>query len=297
MKALPVDRNFLGIEAADSDPTTSGVIVVLAPFEATSSYGQGSCDGPEAILDASHQVEFFDAALGFVPYEACGGIATLEPIACEGCDGEAIARKLRDAVAPWLPKGKFVITLGGEHSSIVGAVQAHCEHFDDVTVLHFDAHTDLRPEYEGTPWNHACAAARVRDFHKDMVQVGIRSQDAHERRVIDSENIPCFYAHSIYEKERAGVDWVGEVIAATKQRVYITFDCDVFDPSIISATGTPEPGGLTWYQLDTLFARLFREREVVGMDISELSPIPGQTVSEFTIARLIHRLIGYRFQN
>ena len=292
---LPTEDNFLALEPELSDTDTAGVIVIAAPYEATSSYGKGSCDGPAAIIDASHQVEFFDATLGFQPVEACGGIATVEAVSIEDCDGAEFSKRLHDAVAPWLAQNKFVITLGGEHSSIVGAVQAHCEQFDDVTVLHFDAHSDLRPSYEDSAWNHACAIARVRDFHQDVVQVGIRSQDADERKLVDSEGIPCFYAHQIYNMQQSGQDWIGAIIGATKSRVYITFDCDVFDPSIIPATGTPEPGGLTWYQIDALFARLFREREVVGMDVNELSPLPEQSVSEFTMAKFINRLIGYKF--
>lgn len=292
---LPTERNFLGLAAEFSDTSTAGVVVIPAPYEATSSYGRGSCAGPEAILEASHQVEFFDAALGIEPFRACGGIATLEPLDLDGCDGAAVAHRLEETVAPWLAKDKFVITLGGEHSSIVGAVRAHCDRYAPVTVLHFDAHSDLRPAYEGSPWNHACAAARIRDFHEDIVQVGIRSQDIDERRLIENQNIPCFYAHEIYAQQLAFQDWIAPIIESTRARVYVTFDCDVFDPSVIPATGTPEPGGLTWYQIDALFARLCREREVVGLDVSELSPLPNQTVSEFTVARTICRFIGYRF--
>jgi len=292
---LPIESNFLGIPFEDSNPETARVIVLSVPFEVTSTAGRGSCDGPEAIIEASRHMELFDAALGFEPYKACGGIATMPAMPVDGHDGETLRARLRDAVAPWLERGRFVVVLGAEHTSIVGAVEAHCGRFEDVTVLHFDAHSDLRPDYEGDPWNHACAMTRVLDFHDHIVQVGIRSQDRMDRVLIDQHDIPVFYAHEIHRMQEAREDWVGRIVGACRPRVYISFDCDVFDPSVIPGTGTPEPGGLTWYQVDAILARLCAERDVVGLDVTELAPLAGQPASQFTIARIIHRLIGYRF--
>lgn len=287
--------NFLALPEESSSPERAGVVVILVRFEATSTYGTGTARGPEAIIHASHQVELFDAALGFEPYRATGGIATRAPLDVAGCDGETVAQRVREAVARQLAEGKFVVVLGGEHTAVVGAIQAHCAAFDDLTVLQLDAHSDLRPTYYGSPWNHACAMARVLDFHRAVVQVGIRSQALEERRIAEAHGLPVFYAHDIHGHEDRGEHWVTGVIAATTPRVYVTLDCDVFDPAVVPATGTPEPDGLTWRQVDRLLARLCAEREVVGLDVSELAPIPGVQHAEFTIAKLIYRFIGHRF--
>lgn len=297
IKSLSIERNFLGLPSEHSDPETAGVIVLPVPFESTSTYGKGSWAGPEAILEASHQVELFDCALGCEPFVQAGGIATLEPLNVLGCNGPEVALRIEEAVNPWIARGKFVVVLGGEHTSIIGNVRAHCAVFNDVTVIQFDAHSDLRPEYEESEWNHACAMARLLDFHDSLVQVGIRSQEAGERALVEARSIVNLYAHDVHAMERQGKDYAGRIVEACRPRVYLTFDCDALDPSIIPATGTPEPGGLTWYQVDEILGRLCREREVIGMDFNELAPIEGSSVSQFTIAKLIYRMIGYRFSS
>ncbi len=290
---LPVERNFLGLDEPFCRPETAGVVLLTAPFELTSTYGRGSEHGPQAILDASHEVELFDARLGFEPYKAAGGIATLPPVDVVGCSAPVLAERLRAAAAKWIERGKFVVTIGGEHSAIVGAVQAHCEAFEQLTVLQLDAHSDLRSSYLDDPWNHACAMARIRDFHSAIVQVGIRSQAVEERTLAEKEKMPVFYAHDIHEE---GDAWIDRVIEATDRYVYVTFDCDVFDPAIMPATGTPEPDGLTWRQVNSLLARLCKERELVGLDVSELLPLAGLLHPQFMVAKLIYRTIGYRLQ-
>ncbi|MCX5772814.1 MAG: agmatinase [Candidatus Hydrogenedentes bacterium] len=299
---LPIEENFLGLEASQSDPETSRVIVVPAPFEATSSYGTGSRRGPGAILEASHHVEFYDCALGFEPVQACGGIATVAPVPFhdllqkEGeTAGAAFADRLEEAVGRWLDAGKFVVTLGGEHSSIVGAFRAHAKRFHDLTVLQLDAHSDLRDEYLDNPWSHASALRRILDFHDHAVQVGIRSEESKERETAGELGVKTFYGHVIARQAEAGEDWISGVVSAARERVYVTLDADVFDPPLVPATGTPEPGGLTWHQMDRLLQRLCSEREVVGFDVSELAPIEGVRVSEYTLAKIIYRFIGYRF--
>jgi agmatinase len=292
---LPPEEGFLYPPGDFAQLPTAGVVVIPVPMESTSTYGQNSCLGPEAILEASRQVEFFDAALGCEPFRACGGIATTMPLDVENVDGQELTQQLCDAVTHFLKQKKFVVVIGGEHTSVLGSVKAHCAYFPDVTVLQLDAHSDLRDSFEGSPWNHACAMARVLDFHDSLVQVGIRSQDISERCCADEHAIPNFYAHDIHNWEEERVDWIAKVVSATRPRVYITLDCDVMDPSVIPATGTPEPGGLTWRQMDRLISRLCREREVVGLDISELAPIEGMAASQFTIAKLIYRFLGYRF--
>ncbi len=295
MGYLDERSNFMGLPDAQCRADSAGVVLILAPYETTSTFGKGSIDGPQAILEASHEVELFDAALGYEPCETCGGIATLTPLSLSSLHCKEANRQLHDTVAGWIQDNRFSVTLGGEHTSIIGAVQAHSEAFDDVTVVQIDAHSDLRPSYQDDPWSHACATARILDFHDDVVQVGIRSEAREEREIVREKELPVFYAHDIHRQGDAREDWVGAIIESTNKRVYITFDCDALDPALIPGTGTPEPGGLTWQQLDHLAARLFKEREVVGFDVSELMPLDETPVSEFTIAKLVYRWIGYRF--
>jgi len=289
------ESNFLALPQAHAHPETAGVVLIPAPFEETSTYGSGSADGPRAMIEASHEVELFDAELGFEPFQAAGGIATLAALEVAGCDGQSLAQRLYREVLPWIDRQKFVVTLGGEHTAVLGALRAHCESYKDLTVLQLDAHSDLRPAYAGSAWNHACSMARVLDFHDDVVQVGIRSQAKEERAFAEERGIPVFHAHEIHRDPAWQGAWVREVVAAVNRNVYITFDCDVFDPSIMPATGTPEPGGLTWRQINALLARLSSERNVVGLDVSELAPIPGLRHPQFTMAKLIYRLIGWTF--
>jgi agmatinase len=295
--ALPTSKNFLALARNCSSIRTSSVVVQQAPLERTSSYGTGSARGPQAIIKASRQVELFDAALGREPLASLGGIATLAPVEPARKDGRQYADALRTETAHWLEKGKFVVTLGGEHTAIVGAVQAHCEAYDDVTVLQLDAHSDLREEYEGSRWNHACAMARVLDFHPRIVQAGIRSQALEERERAKALRIPVVYAHEIMAGPSGEESWIKEIIGACRKRVYVTLDCDVFDPSVIPATGTPEPAGLTWAHVERLFQRLCAVREVVGMDVCELAPIRGIHHPQFTIAKLVYRFLGIRFKD
>jgi agmatinase len=164
-----------------------------------------------------------------------------------------------------------------------------------LTVLQLDAHSDLRLQYQGNPWNHACAMARVLDFHADLVAVGIRSQARSERDLASERGVPVVYAHEIHADAGGHPQWLDRVVESAKPNVYISLDCDVMDPSIIPATGTPEPGGLTWQQVDALLERICCQRHVVGMDMSELAPIPGLAHPDFTMAKLMYRFIGHRF--
>ncbi|HOD51699.1 MAG TPA: agmatinase [Candidatus Hydrogenedentes bacterium] len=295
--ALPTSKNYLALDRSQSDIRTASVVVQQAPFERTSSYGTGSAKGPQAIIEASHQVELFDAALDREPVASLGGIATLAPMKPGQKDGRQFARTLKNETEYWIRQGKFVVTFGGEHTSTIGAIQAHCEAYGGLTVLQLDAHSDLRDEYEGSRWNHACAMARVLDFHKHLVQAGIRSQAIEERQKTDALGTPVVYAHQILAPPSGEDSWMKRVIGACRERVYITLDCDVFDPAVIPATGTPEPGGLNWAHVEGLFHRLCSAREVVGMDVTELAPIKGILYPQFTIARLVYRFLGIRFKH
>jgi agmatinase len=290
-------NTFLGLPPDECSPEKAGVLVVPVPFEVSSTYGRGSKQGPATIISASQAIELFDADLACEPHRSAGGIATLPAVMVLGMEGNFLADQLAKEIARWLAAGKFLVTLGGEHTSVVGAIRAHCQHFEDLTVLQLDAHSDLREKYQGHPWNHACTMSRVLDFHSNIVAAGIRSETREERQRATERGITVIPARSLHENGGNPREWITQVIDATRQNVYVTFDCDVMDPAIVPATGTPEPGGMTWQQVDTLFERLCRERNLVGLDVSELAPIKGLIHPEFTIAKLVHRIIGYRFRD
>ncbi len=291
---LPAEQRFLGLDDSMANPETAGAVVVCVPFEQTSSYGLGSSLGPAAILRASHEVELRDAELGIEPWRVAGGIATRVPLAVtDADDGPSIAGALDDAVAPFIERGQLVATLGGEHTSIVGAVRAHARAFPGLTVLQIDAHSDLRGSYNGEPWNHACAMSRVLECAPDLVQVGIRSEATEDLPLRDKHAVRTLYANRLHDDDHSGADWIAGVIGSCAQNVYVTLDCDALDPSILPATGTPEPGGITWRQINTLLERVCAERRVVGFDINELAPIEGLSHPQFMMAKLAARFIAW----
>lgn len=297
IKVLKQNKNFLGIPEEYSSIETSRYVILPIPYERTSTYGRGSNNGPKAILTASQEVELYDVALGKETYKICGGIATLSPTTFGiKKNGKVLADKLENLASQLINDDKFVITIGGEHTSVVGAIYAHIENFPHLTVVQFDAHCDLRDSYMDDRWNHACAMARVLDKHKGkLVQVGIRSVGPEELNIREenSERLITFYAHDIKEN----YERISQIIDTLTDFVYVTFDCDVLDPSIIPSTGTPEPGGLSWEWIDKFFAELSHHKKIIGFDISELSPIPNIHYPQFTIAKLIYRIIGYIAKN
>ncbi|HOK08902.1 MAG TPA: agmatinase [Candidatus Hydrogenedens sp.] len=292
---LSEKENFMALSQNFSHSDTANVIVLPVPFEKTSTFGKGSKKGPEAIINASHEVELYDTVLGYEPYKTCGGIATLCPLRTTSISGSNLAKTLEKEVSYWLNKKKYIVTLGGEHSSIVGSVYAHITTYKPLTIIQLDAHSDLRDAYLNDKWNHACAMARILDRHNEkLIQVGIRSEAPEEPEILKQEKnrVFTFYAHKLKEREKISIK---EIVDLSDEQVYITLDCDVFDPSIIPSTGTPEPGGLTWEWINHFFSVLSKERKIVGFDVSELSPIPFLHHPQFTIAKLIYRLIGLIF--
>ena len=291
---LAANQRFLGLDDRQADPDESEIIVLPVPFERTSSFGIGSAAGPEAILRASREVELYDTELGFEPWAAAGGIATLQPLSLEpDDDGKAVMESVDRVVSYWRDRRKMVVTIAGEHTGVVGAVRAHTRSSAAVTVLQLDAHSDLRDSYLGDRWNHACTMARVLDFHDDVVQVGIRSESVEDRSLAASRGVRVFRASKILDDADRGRDWIAPVLDACAERVYVTLDCDVLDPAVLPATGTPEPGGLSWRQINALLERLCRARRVIGFDVSELAPLAGFNHPQFTVAKLIARFMGW----
>ncbi len=283
--------NFLGIEKKYSTYESSKVAVLPIPYEATTSYGHGTRNGPAAIVKASQMVEYYDEELdreSLVDF----GIATLKPVAFGKAKGERAMSLIRKSVAELLHDGKFPVCLGGEHTVSGPIVEAfHDQYGNDFTVLQIDAHSDLRETYQGSPLSHACVMKRIFDFHKDIVQVGIRAQCIEERQLIVDNRIATFYAKDLTSDR----NWIDEVLSRINGRVYITIDCDGLDPTVIPATGTPEPGGLTWQDTLRLMRKVFGEREVVGFDIVELAPVKNLHAVDYALAKLAYRLMGYKF--
>ncbi len=290
-------HNFLGLDESASDFDRARAVILPVPYEATTSFGGGTRSGPAAIIEASRYIELYDQELDAEPYEV--GVATLPALELTGAGpAEAIA-ELRSAYDKLLDaaEGKFIITLGGEHSISSAPILAWADRLQSqgsgrpFTVLQVDAHTDLRPEYEGSPYSHASVMSRVQD-RANIVAVGIRALTREERELArNSDNIHLFLADDIHE----GDAWIDDVLARLEGDVYITFDVDGFDPSLVPSTGTPEPGGLQWYPTMKLLRRVFRERNVVACDIVELAPIPGFAASDFLVAKLVYKMIGYKF--
>ena len=290
-------QNFLGLPATWSAPEKAGVHVLPVPYEHTSSYQAGSLLGPSAILEASHQVELYDEALGFETYRKWGGIATAAPLELGARVDAAAVAAIEEFVEPHVHAPRFVVTLTGEHTGALGAIRAHAKRYPRMCVLQVDAHGDLRQAYEGNPYSHASVMARVVEDGLPLVQVGIRAISSEEIETIKrSEKIATFFAHHLLDPcgpyQGLASAWVPEVVSACSGPVYLTFDCDGLDASLVPALGTPEPGGLGWYDVLTLVTALANGPGIVGMDVSEIAPIEGFVAPQFAVARLIYRILG-----
>lgn len=295
VRGLPreLPHTFLGLDEEAASWSGARVVILPVPWEATTSYGGGTRGGPRAILEASRYIELYDQELDAAPSEV--GVHTLPALEltregpAEAMDelGAAYGR-LVDAAG-----GRFVVMLGGEHSVSSPAIRAWSERTGGrVSVLQMDAHADLRASYEGSEHSHASAMARVLDC-ADVVGVGIRALSSEEVEVAGAaEGVSLLYA----EQMQDGDAWMDRALEALGDPVYLTFDVDYFDPSLVPSTGTPEPGGGAWYPTLRFLRRVFAERTVLACDVVELAPVPGLHAPDFLVAKLVYKLIGYRFQ-
>jgi agmatinase len=293
MQVLPPDDNFLGLnEERYFKYEPSRVVIQSLPYEYSSSYLSGSARGPEAILKASQYVECYDEELDQETYLKMG-IATLRPIEFgKKIDSEAITL-IEQQTERLLEDKKFVVSLGAEHTVTYGIVRAFARKYTDLTILQLDAHSDLRHSYQNSLYSHASVMARINEMGLTICQAGIRAQSIEEAKLIrESENIHTFYAHEI----RSNPLWIEELIYKMGNNVYITIDADGFDPSIMPAVGTAEPNGLLWNETLQLLKRVCAERKIVGFDIVECAPMQGSIISEYTLAKLCYRLLGYIFK-
>lgn len=279
--------DFLGLPPAQAAYDRARVVVLPVPFDGTSTWQKGADRGPTALLEASQQVELYDMQRHCEVHRL--GICTLPALSCDPDEDPCgLAERVDSATAGLLDAGKFPLVLGGEHSISIGAIRAAQRAIPGVTVLQIDAHADTRESYEGSPCNHACVMARAREGGP-IVQVGIRSLDTVELERIDPERVHP--AHRIHRDPR----WVEKVLAQLGDEVWLTIDLDGIDSSQMPATGTPEPGGLSWIQVEDLLVAVAASRRIVGADIVELKPIEGDRAPDFLAARLAHRLLSEVF--
>lgn len=276
--------NFYGISPVSF--AKSKVAVLPVPYEGTVSYQHGTSLGPQAIITASRQVEFFDIELQKeIPNVGVFTYTELEPSTNsvkETVDRvEAVTRKS-------LKANKFQIMLGGEHSITPGAVRAFAAKYKDLSILQLDAHSDLRDEYEGSAYNHACAMRRCREMVPTIIQCGIRSQDREEAAYIRKNHLES----QVYYGPNVPLE---KIVKQLTKHVYVSIDLDVFDPSIMLGTGTPEPGGMLWEQVLSILRAVMKSVTVVGADVVELAPIPGISAPDFLAAKLVHKLIAYKY--
>jgi len=280
-----IPKNFGGLPPEYSQLADSRIVMIPVPYDGTSTWVKGADRGPDAIIRASANMELYDIETDSQVYQQ--GIFTDAPVA-EARSPERMVEAVRERVLGHLADGKFVVLVGGEHSVSIGAIQAHQQQFPGVSVLQLDAHSDLRHEYEGSRNNHACVMARARELCP-IVQVGIRSMDISETRGLDRDRI--FFAENIHDSAA----WIDQAVGKLTERVYITIDLDVFDPSIMPSTGTPEPGGLRWYDVLALMRAVCSRKEVVGLDVVEMCPVANQWAPDFLAAKLIYKILSYRF--
>lgn len=277
---------YAGLPEPYGSETFSTIVILPVPFDKTSTYQNGSDRGPEALIEASRNMELYDIETDSEVY--LRGIYTDNFLYAE--TSEEMLQLTYKRVNQLLLQDKFVVTIGGEHSISYASIKAHAERFGKLSILQLDAHADLQPAYENNPWSHASVMARVKEIPQvtKVVSLGIRSMSKEELPFLDrSQN---FFAHELEGK------WVDHVIQQLEGPVYLTCDLDVFDSSLMPSTGTPEPGGLSWNQVTNLLKRVMQERNVVGFDVVELCPNPSNVAPDYLAAKLIYKLLSFKFK-
>lgn len=278
-------KTYAGIPEKYGKLENSKIVLISVPFDATSTWQKGADKGFEAFLDASENMELYDIETNSEVYK--NGVFIDESIK-EKISPEKMVEQVHQLVKKYIIKDKFVTIFGGEHSISIGTIRAFKDCFKSLSVLHLDAHADLRDEYDGTEFNHACAAYEASKT-TNLIQVGIRSMDISEKEVMNYDKV--FFAEDIFYDE----SWQDQATELLSDNVFITLDVDVFDPSIMPSTGTPEPGGLLWNETISFLKKVFSEKNVVGFDIVELCPNPNNKAPDFMVAKLYYKMLSYKF--
>ena len=279
-------KTYAGIPAEYNKLETSKVVLIPVPYDGTSTWQKGADKGPAAFLAASENMELYDIETNSEAYK--NGVYLADAIT-EASSPEAMVEAVYRQTKNYITRNKFVTLIGGEHSVSIGSIRAFNEGFEDLTVVQIDAHADLRKEYEGSSCNHACAVHEA-SKNTNLIQVGIRSMDVSELKWMNKDQ--TFFAHEIREEEY----WSDAAVDLMTDNVFITIDLDCFDPSILPSTGTPEPGGLLWYETLDFLKKIFKEKNVVGFDIVELCPNPAEKSSDFLAAKLYYKMLCYKFK-
>lgn len=264
---------------------SASVVIQPVAYDDTSTWIKGADQGPAALIEASANMELYDIETESEVYKQ--GIYTASAMR-DFPSPEEMVSFVKDTVGGYLNRNKFTVVLGGEHSVSIGAIQAHAETYKNMTVLQLDAHSDLRDSYEGSKNNHACVMARAKEVCP-IVQVGIRSMDSSELGLLDHNRV--FLAEQIYGQTL----WIQQAVDLLSDDVYITLDLDVFDPAIMPSTGTPEPGGMGWYEVLKLIKTVSLQKNIVGLDMVELCPNPNNKAPDFLAAKLLYKLLTYKF--
>ena len=281
-------KNFGDLWGEYSNIRDARIVIIPVPYDRTSTWIKGADKGPTAIIEASANMELYDIETGSEVYRK--GIFTADALKVEDLLPEDMIEMVSEEVRHYIEKEKFTVVVGGEHSVSIGSIKAHVKSSADVTVLQLDAHTDLRDEYNGSKYNHACVMARAREACP-IVQVGVRSMDSSEKEFIDRGRV--FFAEDIYSR----TGWIDEAVGKLSGKVYVTIDLDVFDPSIMPSTGTPEPGGLLWYEVLRLLKAVSDKKNIVGFDVVELCPNKRNKAPDFLAAKLIYKMLSYKFRD
>jgi N1-aminopropylagmatine ureohydrolase len=280
---------FGGLLPEESAFERARVVILPIPYEQTTTYGTGTKEGPHALIAASRHMELYDEELDYEVYQV--GIHTLRELEVLASGPKAMLERITEVTRELLDHGKFVVGLGGEHTVSFGLVRAYAERFPGLSVLQFDAHADLRDTYQGTPYNHASVLRRIAEV-VPAVQVGIRSLSREEAAWVKAHKARLFYASEV-----VGSPSIATTISeALTDHVYITICLDGLDPSIMPAVGTPEPGGLGWYDVLRIVRRVAETRHIVGFDVVELFPIPGNVAPDFLAAKLVYKVLGYHYK-
>lgn len=290
-QALPGSKNYAAMEEEYTGFKKSKVVIMQVPYEKTATYLKGTVRGPAAIINASKKMELFDEELNQETYKI--GIHTMDPLPVEDMAPEAMVEKVYSSTLELLKANKFPVIIGGEHSLSIGSVKAFKESYPNISVLHLDAHYDMRDEYFGSKFNHGCVARRISEICP-IVQTGTRSLSKEEKDFLNNQANGRVKTISVYDILEMPL-WKDTISNSLSENVYVSIDMDVFDPSLVPAVGTPEPGGIGWYETLDLLREVSKDRKIVGFDVVELCPITGQVSSDFLAAKLIYRLLGYIF--